>query len=295
MTLRHLRVFLAVVDSGSMSGAARSLYIAQPSVSGAIAELEAHYGTLLFDRIGRRLVITPAGERLAGYARRMLALNEDMEAIMRSGADSLRVCLGSSITVGMCVMSELVRALSDACPGVDCQVQVENSSVIETRLLHSELDMALVEGSIKRAEIVSRPVMRDRLVLVQAPGGILHGRARVRLRDLSGLPFLLREQGSGTRELFEQALRAQGIAICERWTCASAQSIVAAAREGLGLTVISRRLVEHDIAHGALCEIEVEDVHFERSFSLCYHKDKYLTPPLCEFMRLCVQRGEKER
>lgn len=68
MTLRHLRVFLAVVDSGSMSGAARALYIAQPSVSGAVAELEAHYGALLFERIGRRLVITPAGERQIGRA-----------------------------------------------------------------------------------------------------------------------------------------------------------------------------------------------------------------------------------
>lgn len=295
MTLRHLRVFLAVVDSGSMSGAARALYIAQPSVSGAVAELEAHYGALLFERIGRRLVITPAGERLAGYARRMLSLSEDMEAVMRSGADSLRVCLGASVTVGVCVMSGLVRTLTDACPGVDCQVQVENSSDIEARILHSELDMALVEGSIKRPEIVSRPVMRDRLVLVEAPNGALQGRSRVALRDLAGLPFLLREQGSGTRALFEQALDAQGIDIRERWTCVSAQSIVAAAREGLGLTVISRRLVEQDIARGTLREIEVEDAHFERSFSLCYHKDKYLTPPLCTFMRLCEQWGEKER
>ncbi len=295
MTLRHLRVFLAVVDSGSMSAAARALYIAQPSVSGAIAELEAHYDALLFDRIGRRLVITPAGERLAGYARRLLALSDDMETTMRNGVDSLRVSLGATMTVGACVMSALVRQLQARCPAVQCQVRVENSSVIEERMLQSELDMALVEGTIKHAEIVSRPVIRDRLALVDAAGGVLQGRESIRLCELEGLPFVLRERGSGTRELFEQALVARGVAIQERWTCVSAQSIVSAVSAGLGLTVISRRLVEEELRRGTLREIAVEDAAFERSFSLCCHKDKFLSPPLREFSRLCEEWGEKER
>lgn len=295
MTLRHLRVFLAVVECGSMSAAARALYIAQPSVSGAVSELEAHYDALLFDRIGRRLVITPAGERLAEYARRLLALSDDMESTMRNGVDSLRVVLGATVTVGACVMSPLVQELEVQCPGVSCQVRVDNSSAIEEKILQSELDMALVEGIVKHAEIVSQPVIRDRLVLVSAPGGPLGGRDRVRLAELEGLPFALREQGSGTRELFEQGLIACGVSIRERWTCNNAQAIVAAVRAGLGVTVISRRLVEEELRTGELREVVVEDARFERNFCLCHHKDKFLSPPLRVFSRLCADWGEKER
>ena len=102
MTLRAMEVFLAVVDTGSMRAAAETLYISQPSVSGVIADLEKEYGVRLFERLGKKLYITPEGETLAGYARRMLSLREEADRRMGSLADDTPLRIGATVTVGAC-------------------------------------------------------------------------------------------------------------------------------------------------------------------------------------------------
>lgn len=286
MTQRLLYIFLAVVDEGTMSSAAKKLYIAQPSISGAIAELERHYNTKLFDRLGRRLYLTEAGRRLSIHARRLLEMERQMELEMRENAQNTPLRLGATVTVGATILSGIIKRLnSPAAPFV----RIDNSAEIETLLLKSELDAALVEGCVHSPDLLVKPVIQDELILLCPPGHPFAQKREISLHMLDQQPFILREAGSGTRSLFEETLRSHNIAIRQQWVCSSPAAILQAVENGLGLTVISRRLAQEKMDQGRVCGVAFENHCLQRDFSLVYHRDKYLTPQLLEFFVQCEE------
>ena len=192
MTLRAMEVFLAVVDTGSMRAAAETLYISQPSVSGVIADLEKEYGVRLFERLGKKLYITPEGETLAGYARRMLSLREEADRRMGSLADDTPLRIGATVTVGACVIGDLLRRL----PGPPARVLCNNTRVIEQQLLTNRLDAALVEGRVRSRDLLATPVIRDCLLLICRQDSAFAGREGVPLAEIAAAPLLLRERGA---------------------------------------------------------------------------------------------------
>ena len=113
MTLRHLEIFLAVAETGSMRKAAEQLYISQPTVSGAIREMEEEYDVLLFERLNQRLFITPEGRQLTIYARELLSLFHEMEYTLRHSSDHAILRIGATLTVGTCVLPEILRQLEE--------------------------------------------------------------------------------------------------------------------------------------------------------------------------------------
>ena len=148
MTIRHLRIFAAVVDCGTMHAAAQKLYLSQPTITQAVKELEEHYGCLLFERYGRRLMITPAGQELLGHARELLGIYERMEQSMKQQAGQKLLRIGATVILAEQLLVPLIRAFEGQNPEVRVEVLVDNSSVLESRLLSGELDAALLAGSI---------------------------------------------------------------------------------------------------------------------------------------------------
>ncbi len=293
MTIRHLRVFIAVAETERMSAAARRLYVAQPTVSQTVAEIEAHYGVRLFERLSKKLYITPEGARLLGYARHIVALFDEMEQSLQQASDRPSLKIGATMSVGGSILPELVSRYETGEGGFRAEVYVDNSREIETRLLRSRLDVALVEGRVKSAELLVRPVIRDELVLLCAPGHPFAGRASVKPEELIDQPFILREEGSGTRELFEIGLASVGISVERKWVCHTADAILRAVEAGQGLSVISRRLAAEAAAAGRVHMAAVEGLDLTRAFSLVYHKDKFLSPALLAFLEVCARGGEE--
>ncbi len=286
MTLRNMRIFLAVADCESMSEAAKRLSIAQPSVSGTIAEIEEQYGIRLFERLGRRLYITATGKRLEEYARQILSSFDAMEQELRNADETISLRLGATLTVGSCLMSELVDRFLQLNPPVMPRVFVYNTEKIEQMLLRSELDAAVVEGKVESKDLRMRLIMQDPLVLLTSPNHNPFGNRRTVCRcDLAEVPFIMREPGSGTRALLEEKMK--NVPIREQWTCNNNAAVLDAAEHGFGCAVISRRLAMQRIESGALIEISVADMTFERSYSLVWHKNKYISDPLQMFLNLC--------
>lgn len=286
MTLRNMRIFLAVADCGSMSEAAKHLCIAQPSVSGTIAEIEEQYGIRLFERLGRRLYITATGKRLEEYARQILSSFDAMELDLRNADETTSLRLGATLTVGSCLMTDLVERFLQQNPPAMPRVFVYNTARIEQMLLRSELDAAVVEGKVESKDLRMRVVMQDPLVLLTSPRhNPFEKKTTVYRQDLAEIPFVMREQGSGTRALFEQKM--EEIPICEQWTCNNNAAVLDAAERGFGCAVISRRLAMPRILRGALVEVPVADMTFERSYSLVWHKNKYISDSLQLFLDLC--------
>ena len=280
MTLRNLEVFLAVVETGSMRSAAERLYISQPSVSGVVSDLESEYHIRLFERLGKKLFITPEGERLAGYARRMLALNAELERQMRTAEAESPLRVGATVTVGASVMPELLQQLDGAPP----YVFVGNTGMIEQKLLRNELDAALVEGRPQSEDLVVTPVIRDRLMLICPADHPMAKQASVRIEELDGVPLVMREPESGTRHVLDQEFADAGAAMHLAWECNNTQALLEAVRSGFGVAILSPRLLR---GVDGLTAVPIESKQMERWFSLMLHKDKFLRPRLQEFLNLC--------
>lgn len=286
MTIRNLEIFVRVADLGNMTAAAQSLYIAQPTVSQAISEIESHYGIKLFDRLAKRLYITESGKQLLSYARHIIALDEEMELAMKDPEKSGILKVGASLTIGAELMPKLASGFQEKHGELRIHAVVRNTADIENLILRNDIDFALVEGIVHSKSIIAEPFMDDELALVCGKSHALYGIRSVTLEELLKHDFVVREQGSGTRELFESAMISKNAAWNISWECSGSDSIKSAAAGGLGIGVISKRLVEREIAVGELVVLNVPGLDLKRKFSIIFHKNKYITDTMKEFFSM---------
>lgn len=277
MTIRHLRIFIEVVDSGKMSIAASRLFISQPTVSQAIRELEEHYGGLLFERLSKKLYITAKGQRLLSYARNVVKQFDDMEEAMVQDNYVKKIRIGATHTVGDCILGDVINAFRKINPQIETYSYVDNTTHIEDKLLKSELDIGIVEGKVKSPDLISIPEVNDFLVLICSTQHPFAEKKIVKLEDLENESFAMREQGSGTRELFERYMLEKGMSIRIALEGNSSASIKKAVIENQFLAVISIRLVEEEIKNGKIHVIQNTDSDWDRYFSIVYHKNKIVT------------------
>ncbi|WP_411679998.1 LysR family transcriptional regulator [Clostridium thailandense] len=292
MTIRHLKIFIAVVETGKMSAAADQYYISQPTVSQAIKELEDHYGVLLFERVCKKLYITEAGKNLLTYARMAVNQFDELEDNMLKGfSEKLRI--GATITVGACIMPEFINQYKKIKSQVDTFVYINNTKLIEEKLLKAELDIGIVEGKIKNQDLVVTPMINDYLVIVCSKNHRLSGCRDISIKDLEGEPFVMREEGSGTRELFENYIASCGANIQIKWevNCPDMMKKVVLANNCL--TAISARLVEEEAKKGLLYVIKSNEKALDRSFSLVYYKNKFVNDNMKNVMYILEKYKDK--
>ncbi|MBP2627716.1 MAG: transcriptional regulator, LysR family [Firmicutes bacterium] len=288
MTLRHLTIFLCVCDEGNMTVAGQKLHIAQPSVSQAIAELEKYYNIRLFERLGRKLFITLAGQQLITYARHIVHLCRETEEAMHGIHHNPMIRVGASVTVGTCILNDIIVEFRRQNPHVKMIATVNNTKIIEGMLLLDELDIGLVEGKIHSQGILSQSFMEDELVLVTGIFHPLTKKSRVKLADIDHTEFIVREEGSGTRELFESVMASRGISWRVAGVYNNAETIKKFISAGLGISVMSRMAVEKEVQRNELAIIEFDDVYFKRQFSIVRHKNKFIFPVLDDFIQVCI-------
>lgn len=284
MTIRTMEIFQAVARHMNMSRAAEELHIAQPTISQAIQEIESEYQVLLFNRIGKRLYMTTEGLHLLDYTKQILNLIAAMNQKMNGLTLTPRFSVGATITIGQSVLAPALCRFESKNPNVSVSVLVDNTAVIEENILTGKLDFAFVEGQTKHKDILLSPLMEDQLVLVCHRNHPLSSRNNVHIKDILEYPFLVREDGSGTRELFQRKLEKHKAMIHVKWTAHSFDSILSALSENLGISVLSRRVAQPYVEQGILHAINLSDISLIRSFSLVHHKNKYLT----EHMKLLI-------
>ena len=286
MTLRHLRLFLSVCREGSNTAAAEMLYIAQPTVSVAIRELERHYQVTLFDRIGRRLFLTDAGEQMRSYAQHIVSMLDEMEIRSQDWEESGTLRLGSSITIGTVQLPGIVSQLQKRYPKLRIEVMVCNSDTVETAILQNEIDLGLIEGEVHHEKLMELPLGGDELIFLCPPSHSFAGQT-MSAQQLNGEPFLFRERGSAGRDLVESTLKANGVEVCPLWQSISTQTLVSAVAEGLGMAVLPMSLVQSSLAANTVKRFWVEHIQFTRRFRLLYHENKYLTRPMKTLIKIC--------
>ena len=288
MTIRHMIIFRSICENGyNSTKAAETLHMTQPAVSLAIKELEQYYGVHLFDRIGRRLQITDAGKHFLQYAIHISDLFSDMETGLRDWDSKGVLRIGASITIGSQFLPRYVKAFTEICPGLDVRVTVDQSERLEQKIMANELDCALIEGIAHDPNIVSEAYMEDHLsVICSRDKGWKQGQV-VSIEDFQRQRFLLREIGSGTREVFDRVVEQAGIHITPVWEAMSTTALVNAVINGLGIAVLPHRMILPALRQGLVCTVKVEGLSFSRNFHIIYHKDKFLTASAKRFINLC--------
>ncbi len=288
MTLRHMIIFRAVCAAGyNSTRAAEALHMTQPAVSLAIKELEQYYGVRLFDRMGKRLQITEAGQNFLRYAIHISDLFEDMERGLRDWDAKGLLRVGASITIGSQLMPNYVRAFAEQYPETEVRVLVEQTDRLEKKLLANELDFALIEGVAHDPAIVSEAYMEDELCVVCPADGPWREGQVMPLEAFTKQRLLLREPGSGTREVFDRAAERAGFSPSPAWEAMSTTALVNAVINGLGIAVLPRRMVLSARARGLVTTVRVAELDLKRSFFIIHHRDKFLTASAKAFMALC--------
>ena len=275
MTIRHLKTFCAVCEEGGITRAAEKLCVAQPSVSQTIGELERYYGVSLFDRVGRRLVLTPEGERLRVKAQEAIASFSEFEEAARDTKARHIIRIGSSVTAGQMVLPRLITAIETTLDRAECRAIADSAAAVEQLVEQGSLDLALVEGSVSRA-LAAEAVFSDRLMAVCSAG--MKIKNTLSPSELVSLPLLLRRRGSASRDLLDERLSALGLKAQPKLSSSSNSVLLAAAREGLGVAVLPEALVAADLSAGRLKEVRIQGPELSRRWFAVRRQDKKFTP-----------------
>ncbi len=272
MTIRHLKIFIAVAETGFMNAAADRLYLTQPTVSQAIRDLENHYHVQLFERLHKKLYITEEGRQLLNLALMTVGNFDHLELSMQRFQQRIPLRIGASMTVGTCLLPGVISGMEAADPKLDICSYVSNTAEIEQKLLRHELDLAVVEGTIESGELASIPVVEDSLVLVCGKHHDFYEKDILYASELENRKFAIREKGSGTRRLFEQYLSAHHIHIRTAWEANCPCTILNAVIYNNALAVMSQRLIRHECLHQPVKIFRFETGEWDRCFKLVYLK-----------------------
>jgi DNA-binding transcriptional LysR family regulator len=253
MTWARMRTYLAVVDHGSVKGAAAVLHVTEPAVSAAVASLERHLGTPLLAKDGRGVRVTDAGLVFAGYCRRVLGLLDEAEAAVRS-AERGRLRIGAVATASEYVIPVLLASFRRRFPEVDLSLSVRPRDELFAELANHQTDLVLAGRPPRGSGLRTRARRANRLVVVGAPD---------RFPEPLSATWLLRGPGSGTRDTTLGLLTALDAAP-PVLTLGTHGAVVAAAREGLGVTLVHEDAVVDDLARGVLARLPVPRTPVDR-------------------------------
>ncbi|MDA8019708.1 MAG: LysR family transcriptional regulator [Thermoanaerobaculia bacterium] len=266
MNRNHLALFRAVAEHGTITAAARSLHISQPAVSSQISALERQVGAKLFDRLPRGARLTAVGEVLYRYAQRIGHLEEETKEAIRDflGLRQGRLAVGASTSIGSYLLPEVMGDVALQHPGLVLSLRIDNTEGIQQALLDGTLDIGLTEGFASGEDFDVSIFQEDELSLIAPPGHALTGLPRVTLNDTLQYPLLVRETGSGTRAIVENALVRQDVDPTPSMSLGSSEALKRAVAAGLGIAWVSRLALGNELALGMLEVVDVMDFSLRR-------------------------------
>lgn len=296
MTLRHIKIFLALCNCNfNTTKTAQHINMTQPAVSLAIKELEQYYNVALFDRIDRRLVITPAGRRFLEYANTIDHTFDDMEAEMKSWDKQGFIRVGATLTIGSKFLPIYAKKFIDAYPDIDIKGFCGPSNVLEEKILNNELEFAFSEGLAQHPSIVSEEYMDDHLIVFCGADSPYQQGQTISIEEFKNQKLVMREVGSGTRKVFDLACEKAGFYIEPVWESISNTGIINSVVHGIGIGVLSYRLLKYPLQKGYIKTLNVDGLDLNRKFYIIRHKDKKLSAAAKQFLMFCHDNNFEEK
>jgi len=277
--IHQLRIFASVYKNKSFSRASEELYLTQPTVSDHIKALEEEFGCRLFDRLGRSILATKEAEALYSHALEIIEKADKVKDIIGrfKKEPSGELVLGASTIPGTYLLPPVMAAFRNRYPSISFQIIIGDSREIVDKVLAHDLLLGIVGSKPSNEQIVHIPLAEDELIVVAAPSFSASG--SISVKELSAQPFVLREEGSGTRTEIEKIFLEHGVSIDSikvTGLFGSTDAIKQAVKAGLGVSILSRLSVRDELKHKVLKEIRVSGLQMKRNFYIVTHKKRSL-------------------
>lgn len=297
MDFPRLSVFLAVARQLNFRRAAESLHLSQPAVSKHIHQLEAELGLALFERRRNRVALTEAGRMLQDYGQRVSMLTDEVRRTLAElqGLQRGVLQIGASSTPGLYLLPERLARFRQDHPGVETQLVIGNSADVSRRVASGELDLGFVGALPDATGLQVRPFAEDEIVLIAPPRHPLARRAArsgAALTALAQETWIMREAGSGTREVALAGLAERGVTPARTMELSGCEAVKRAVAAGLGLGFVSRHAIALEVAYGLLTIVDEPGLRFRRPLYLVTRKDARPSPAVLAFMAHVLKHGQ---
>ena len=293
-TLHQLKVFETVARHGSFTRAAEELSITQPTVSSQVKQLTKAVGLPLFEQIGKSLYLTDAGQELLSTCQDIFERLDNFQMAvadlkgMKQGQLKLAV-----ITTAKYFVPRLLGSFCQKYPGIDVALKVTNHKTIQERMLNNEDDLYIVSNPPQEIDLYSQSFLDNPLVVVGNKNHNLAGTTKIPIASLDGEPFIMREQGSGTREAVLKLFNQNNISVKVRLELGSNEAIKQAIAGGLGISVLSEHCLVSEGKSGQLTILNVEHFPIERRWYVSYLAGKKLSTIAKTFLDYLLEESPK--
>ncbi|MBI6548204.1 DNA-binding transcriptional regulator YeiE [Xenorhabdus lircayensis] len=284
ITLRQLEIFAEVLKSGSTTQASQQLALSQSAVSASLTDLEGQLGVKLFDRVGKRLVTNEHGRLLYPKALALLEQAGEVEQLFKLELGALR--LAASSTIGNYMLPKMLAKYRQDYPDTPLELNISNTQDVIKAVVEFRVDLGLIEGLCHDPELITQPWMKDELIIFSSPESpLLHHDLNV--EDLIKAPWILREKGSGTREVLDHLLFSQMPRFNIAMELGNSEAIKHAVQYGMGISCLSRRVVQEQLKNGTLTELVIPELSLSRTLYLIYHRQKHMSNALQKLLSYC--------
>ena len=294
VSLRQLRVFEAVARHNSYTRAAEELHLSQPAVSMQVRQLEEEIGLALFERLGKQVVATEAGREVFHYSQVISQSLREMEEVLESlkgvSRGSLRIAVASTVNY---FAPRLMAIFQQRHPGIGLRLDVTNRESLVQMLDSNSVDLVLMGVPPRNVEVESEAFMDNPLVVIAPPDHPLAGEPDIPLARLADEVFVMREEGSGTRQAMERFFSERGQTIRHGMQMTRNEAVKQAVRSGLGLSVVSLHTIELELETGRLVTLDVEGFPDRRQWYLVYRRGKRLSPAAGAFREFVLSEAAR--
>jgi len=287
MNFHQLKVFDAVARHHSFSKAAVELGLSQPTVSVHLQKLEEELGVELVEQLGRSIHLTTAGDILFEFSRRILDLGAEAERSLDQlkGGSRGRLQVGASTTPGIYLLPKVLAAFKAQRPEVDLHFEVANSTIVANKVAANDLDFAVIgQDTVPNPNLLLTPLWNDQIVAILSPENPLSAKDQLEPSDFVLQNLILREQGSGTRRVVEEAFNELHISLVSSMEFTGTEGVKQAVAANLGISLVSRAAINLELQAGALVVRKISGLEINRQFYLLRHKDKHLSPLALSFL-----------
>jgi DNA-binding transcriptional LysR family regulator len=287
INLDQLRVFQAVAQARSFTRAAEAVHLTQPGVSKHIKQMEEYYGVSLFDRLGKKVALTHAGEVLFEATQEIMAsITIAEQRIEELKGLHGKLILGASFPIGIYVLPHMLAEFGKQYPGVEVTLEISLSESIVAKVLANKLDLGLLSHETHDPRLTTREFMTDRLTAIAPSNHRWANQKRIGPRELLSETFIAAARGAGTRAVVEERLQAKGIVLKNVVDFGNTEGVKRAVEVGLGVSVQSQSVVQREISAGSLVGVALAGMDTKLAYFYVYRKDKYLSQAVKAFLAL---------
>ena len=287
-SLRQLEVFTAIADHGTTAAAAEALAMSQSAVSAALNALESSYDVMLFDRIGKRLRLNPMGQQLQVRAEALLNEARQLDTELSGAASNGDLTVAASFTIANHLAVDYIARWLDSYPDARIEISTGNSPDVVTKVLNAEVELGMIEYHIDHPDLELTPWLEDELIVFCAPHHELAQRDVLTQQDILTNRWVLREQGSGARLLFDRVFRPLLPSLPVFLEFRHNEPIRRAVEQGLGIGCLSQKVLAAYFDSGRLVPLALpNELRMQRTFYLCRRRQRYHRPAVLGFSALC--------